>query len=518
MTSSFSLPALVAAGALLAAAPLAAQNVATLNSVQVFRSIDPHKMSDYADYMAAVNFYDALMTVEEGGELVPELAESWDVSEDAREITFHLRADATFANGTPVEAHDVVYSVERLLRINQGPAGLFKDVLAPGAVTAVDERTVKFTLAETFSPFLAMIPSIMILDEETVSANAGEDDGQTYLSNNVAGAGAYGLKSWDRGARLVMARNPDYYGGFRDNPIDEIRFIITNDESTVRALAASGELTMSSPFQAPDTYDAIGRMEKYEIVDIDSASVFYLKLNSKVAPTDDIHIRRAIALATDYETIREVIRPGAELRSPLPDAFADFVADDIAAPVYDLTAAQAEVDQSAYAGEPIPITLGYVAGGKVAEEISLLMQANLEQIGFTVTQEANPWNRVTDLATRVETTPAVNQIYFAPTYPSPDSMFYSQFHSDSAGTWASMEWLQDAEVDALIDRARATADAAEQAAIYRELQHKLVDIQSDVYVFAAKSQMAVDKCFDGFRYVPMQSVPYDFTRYSWTCN
>jgi ABC-type transport system substrate-binding protein len=60
-------------------------------------------------------------------------------------------------------------------------------------------------------------------------------------------------------------------------------------------------------------------------------------------------------------------------------------------------------------------------------------------------------------------TPNLNQIFFGPTYPSPDSMFFTQFHSDAAGTWASMEWLQDPEVDALIDAARATGDVAEQA-------------------------------------------------------
>ena len=498
-------------------APASAATVVTMNTVQIFGTIDPAKISDYTDYMAAVNLYDGLVSVDPKGNLIPELAESWKVSDDAKEVTFKLRDDAKFADGTPVQASDVIYSVERLLRINQGPANLFADVLKPGSVTAPDAKTVKFTLSKTFAPFLATVPAIFILNEKLVKANEGSDDGQTYLATNVAGAGAYALKSWDRGAQMTIVRNPDYYKGFGEGPIDEVHWIITNDEATVRSLAASGELMMTSQFQSPETYKALVDMGRFNLVSQDTSTAFYLKLNTKVPPTDDVHIRRAIALATDYATVRDVIFPGGVLSTPLPKAFADFHADDIPDPVFDLEAAKAEVAQSKYAGSPIPITLGYVAGTKFEEEISLLMQSNLEQIGFKVTQQSDPWNRITEVAGKVETTPAVNQIFFGPTYPSPDSMFFTQYHSKAAGTWSSMEWLQDPAIDALIDAARATGDTAKQAEIYRDLQHKLVEIQPDVFLLTQTVQHAMDKCLTGFNAVPMQSFDYDFTRYSWTC-
>ncbi len=499
------------------AAPAVAETTVTMNTVQIFGTIDPAKISDYTDYMAAVNLYDGLVTVDSAGNLIPELAESWTVSPDAKEVTFKIRADAKFTDGSPVEASDVIYSVERLLRINLGPANLFADVLAPGAVTALDAKTVKFTLAKTFAPFLTTVPAIMILNEEVVQANEGTDDGQTYLATNVAGAGAYSLKSWDRGAEMTITRNPDYYKGFLDGPIDTVRWIITSDEATVKSLAASGELMMTSQFQSPETYKALVDMGRFQMVSQDTGTAFYLKLNTKVAPTDDIHIRRALALATDYATIREVIFPGGVLSTPLPKAFADFHNGDIAEPTFDLEAAKAEIAQSKYAGGPIPITLGYVAGTGFEEEISLLMQSNLEQLGFVVTQAADPWNRITEIAGKLESTPAVNQIFFGPTYPSPDSMFFTQYHSKAAGTWASMEWVNDPEVDAMIDAARATGDTAEQAKIYKALQAKLVEMQPDVFLLTQTVQHAMDKCLTGFNAVPMQSFDYDFTRYQWTC-
>ena len=87
----------------------------------------------------------------------------------------------------------------------------------------------------------------------------------------------------------------------------------------------------------------------------------------------------------------------------------------------------------------------------------------------------------------------------------------------AAGTWASMEWLQNSEVDKLIDDARATTDKAEQATLYKTLQRKLVDLQADVFLQTQTVQHAMDKCLDGFKAVPMQSFDYDFTKYSWTC-
>lgn len=508
-----SIAALVAAGAV----PSMAQTVVTMNAVQIFGTIDPAKISDYTDYMASVNLYDGLVSVDVAGNLVPELAESWEVSDDATEVTFTIRADATFHDGSPVEAKDVVYSVERLLRINQGPANLFTGVLEAGSVSAVDDKTVTFKLARTFAPFLTTVPAIRILNSDLVAANEGGDDGQSFLANTVAGSGGYTLKNWERGSQMTIVRNPDYYRGFPDKPIDEVRWIITNDEATVRSLAASGELTMTSPFQSPDTYAALVNMGRFYLATEPTTTAFYLKLNTQAAPTDDIHIRRALALATDYETIRDIIFPGGELSTPLPAGFADFHAGDIPAPVFDLEAAREEVAKSKYAGQPIPITLGYVAGTQFEEEISLLLQANLEQIGFVVTQQPDPWNRITEIAASTESTPAVNQIFFSPTYPSPDSMFYTQYHSAAAGTWASMSWIEDPEVDALIDGARATGDAAEQAALYKRLQHKLVDMQSDVYLLTQNIQHAMDKCLTGFEPVPMMSFEYDFSRYRWTC-
>lgn len=515
------IPAVVAATAvaLAIAAPAAAQrNIVTMNTVQIFGTIDPAKINDYTEYMAAVNLYDGLVTVDAAGQIIPQLAESWEVSEDSTVFTFTLVDGATFHDGSPVTADDVVYTVERLLRLNQGPSYLFADVLAPGRVEALDERTVRFTLSQTFSPFLATVPSILILNADLVEANGGDDDGETFLASNVAGAGPYMLQDWDRGSRMIVTRYEGYHAGWHDGAIDEIRWVVTSDEATVRSLAASGELTMTSQYQATETYEALAALDRFYVAEADTATAFYYKLNTQIPPTDDVHIRRAIACATDYETIREVILPGGVLSTPLPSIFSEFHLDEAPAPVFDLDCAREEVAQSRYAGQgPIPIDHVYVAGTAFEEEIALLFQATLEPLGFDVTLRPEPWNRMTELATNMETTPNVSQVFFGPTYPSPDSMFFTQYHSAAAGTWASMEWVLNDEVDALIDAARGTSDVEEQARIYRELQQLLIDIQPSTLLLTQRVRHGMDRCLEGFEAVPMQSFDYDFSRYTWTC-
>jgi peptide/nickel transport system substrate-binding protein len=259
-------------------------------------------------------------------------------------------------------------------------------------------------------------------------------------------------------------------------------------------------------------------MPRFKLQDDASPDAFYLKMNSKVAPTDDVHVRRAIACAVDYNTIQQQILTGSPLAGPLPSSFTRFHLASLKPAQQDLDCAKAELAKSKYAGaSPVKLTLTYVGGLKFEEDVALLMQSTLNPLGFNVTLDPEPWNRITQLATKVETTPPLAEVFFEATYPSPDSMFYSQYDSKAAGTWASMEWLQNPDVDKLIAAARDTYDEATQARIYGELQTKLIDLQSDAYLMVKTTTTAMDKCLQGFHIVPMQSWGWDFSKMSWSC-
>lgn len=505
----------------LAALPAAAKTSITVNTTQIFGTIDPAKVKDYTEYMAAVNLYEGLTTVNPKGEAQPLLAEKWEISGDSKVYRFHLVKDAAFTDGRPVRAKDVVYSLQRLLAINKGPAFLFSGLVSPENVKALDDDTVEIALNRVYAPFLATTPLIFVVNSELAQANAKDGDkwAEAYFANSAAGSGPFSLVSYDRGGELIIKRHEKFHKGFPAHPIDEVRFILTKDEATVKALAQRGELGLSSRYQASETYEALSKLKDYRIVANPTATGFYVKLNHKVAPTDDIHVRRAIAYAVDYKTIREVLYPGAELRGPLAPSFAGAYASDLPAPVYDLEKAKAELKLSKYAAAgKVPLVHSYVASTQFEEEIGLLLKSSLDKVGFDVKLQPEPWNRITELANKPETTPETTQIFNGPTYPSPDSIFYVQYHSKGAGTWSSMDWIQDPGIDAMIDQARQEIEPAKQNAIYKALQQKLVQDQSDVYVLAAMERHAFHRCLDGYTWLPIQSFGYNFGKFFWTCN
>ncbi|MEX0954975.1 MAG: ABC transporter substrate-binding protein [Rhizobiaceae bacterium] len=510
--------ALAAATAL--TAPAVAQDKLSLvvNVVQIFGTVDPAKVTDYTEYMAAVNLYDGLTTVSSTGEVVPQLAESWEVSDDNQTYTFKLKTDATFQDGSPVEAKDVVYTMERLLALNEGPAYLFSDLVQPENVKAIDDHTVEIRIDRVYAPFISVTPLILVVNSDVVTAEGGEW-GQDFLAENSAGAGPYNLSGWTRGAEMILQRYDGYHAGWpNDRPIDELRFVVTRDEATVRALAQRGELGMSSQYQGSETYDAIEKLDDYKLIEATTATGFYLKVNNQVAPTDDVHIRRAIAYAMDYATIREVIYPGGEMKSVLSSLFAEAHLDDLPSPEYNLEKAAEEVAKSKYAGEqPIQLSHAYVANTPFEEEIGLLFKSTLDAIGFAVDLQPEPWNRITELATKIETTPHTSQVFYGPTYPSPDSVFFVQYHSRAAGTWSSMSWVQDAEIDAMIDKSRATVDEVERNELYKDIQARMQETMAEIPLLSQLKRMAAHSCLQGYAEVPMQSWDYDFSRMWWKC-
>jgi peptide/nickel transport system substrate-binding protein len=518
---SLAMAAAVALAAPLAAPAAWAKTSIIVTATQIFGTIDPAKIKDYTEYMAAVNLYEGMTAVDPQGKVLPLLAEKWEISADSKTYTFHLAKDALFTDGKPVRARDVVYSLQRLIAINKGPAFLFSGLISPENVKALDDLTVEIMLNRVYAPFLVTTPLILIVNSEAVQAKAKDSDkwAEDYLANAAAGSGPYALGSYDRGGELVIERNAKYHAAFPDHPIDQVRFIVTKDEATVKAMAQRGELGMSGRAQASETFEAISKMKDYRIVGNPTATGFYLKLNHKAAPTDDIHVRKAIAYAVDYKTVRDVLYPGIELRGPLPSALGDAYASDLPAPEFNLEKAKAELKQSKYAaGGKIPLVHTYIKTLQFEEELALMLKASLDEIGFDVKLQPEPWNRITELANKPETSPAVTQIFNGLTYPSPDSTFYVQYHSKGAGTWSSLDWIQNPEIDALIDQARAETDVAKQNAIYKELQKKLVADQSDVYLLASNERQAMHKCLDGYKWLPIQSFGYNFSKFFWTCN
>ena len=497
---------------LLVTPAVSARNVVSMSLNQDIGTIDPAKTTDWTETLVIINMYDSLVTPLPDGTMGPLIAREWGFDEDTLTYTFHLNEGILFHDGTVLTADDVVFSVERVLALQQGYSWLWADILE--SIVAVDDLTVQITLSEPYSPFIATLPWLAIVNKDLVLANAQDDDyGQDWLLDNSAGSGPYTFSSWERGNQLVMERFPGYFLGWPDEgAIDEVRARVIFSDSTVLSEMRTQALTIADHYRAIETYTRLDELPGVSVDMAQSGEILYLKMNTQKPPMDNVHVRRAISWAFDYETFLEFIDPGGiQALGPVPQII-DGHNPDLLQYTYDPDKAREELALSGFAPGELTINYCYVEGFELGRRLGLMLQADLAEIGINVQLQPETWARITDLATTVETTPHITSVFSAANFPDPDNYLYTAYHSDAHGTWMSMEWYDDPEVDALIDRARRTIDRDERNAIWYEVQERIVDAAPSVFVYSLPKRYAMQEYVKGFTFVPVMSFEYNFHR------
>lgn len=491
-----------------------------MNAVQRFGTVDPAKGTDYTQVLALVNLYDPLVFPNEEGELQPHLAEDWSVSDDNKTYSFTIRDGATFHSGNPVRPEDVKFSVERFFDINQGYSSLLQGVLQKENVTVEDDSTVQFELDRVHSPFLATLVLLFIVDQKEVMKHKEEgkfddrgDYGQKWLNSNDAGSGPYSLKSFERQASISFAQYEDYWKGWSDDAFSTVEIRIITKDPTVRSLMKTGELDMSSQYQSEETYSALEKEDGVRVESIPTVTVFYMKINTQIEPTNDPAVREAMAYGFDYETARKQIAPGSlPAKGPLAGSFGAHKGD-VHQPTYNPEKAKQILSDAGYSEGDLTIQNTYVKDYGLEEKMGLLFQQNMDAIGIDVELNPQTWGTMTELATSVEKTPHVNQVFYGPVYPSPDTVFYNQYHSEAASTWMSMEHMENEEIDTLIENARSTVDSGKRNQIYAELQEKIAKLHPDLFVFVQSKKHAFSEDVKGYTFRPSMSFDYWFHNY-----
>lgn len=448
-------------------------------------NLDPAIGADEAASIAQVNIYDSLVFPKLDGTVAPCLAERWDESPDGLTYTFYLRQDVKFHNGDPLTADDVVFSMQRLMTIGQGYSYLFKDTV--DKVEAVDKYTVRFTLKKPFGPFLLTLPRLYVLNKKQVlehvnpSGQYGEfgDYGSAWLiAGNDAGSGPYKAKELKPGEYFLAEQFKEYWGGFDANNPTYFKILGTNEPVTVRTLMSRRELEITDCFQPPEVLEALDNIEGIDVAVNRGRGITNLTLNTKKPPTDDVHFRRALAYAVDYETITSKIDPGFPKAKGLVFSALAGYNPNVPEYTYDLDKAMAELKQSKYYGklDQYPVEIAYPAGIADREKIALLVQSGAAKIGIKVNVTSIPWVTMTEMAAKPETTPHGCIIGYGADYAEAGSLLAIRFHSKGAGTWMQTDWLQDPAIDKGIEDALSTLDKGERMRKYADLQVKLMEI------------------------------------------
>ena len=451
--------------------------------------IDPAVGSDFSSSASLANLYDTLVYPANDGTPLEHVATSWEVTEDALQWTFHLRDDVYFHDGTKLTASDVKYSMDRLTTIGEGYGFLFAGRVA--STDALDDTTVRFNLEAPFGPFLSTLYRLYIVSKAQVEANAvvpgayGDlgDYGKTFLLTNDAGSGPYTVREFRLEEELVMDRNPNYWIPIDPEAPDEVRFIGTTETATVRTMMARGELEISDQWQTSEALTALDEMDGVDIAAFSPGTMFYMMINTRTAPTDDIHFRRAMAYATDYNSVVTHIFPGAfQARGPVPQNIpgADPTVFQF---TMDLDKAREELALSQYDPADYEIELHWIAEVPDEEKVALMFMSNMAEIGINVKVVKVPWMSVVEEMGALETSPHIVTVFDSSHYPEAGSLIESRYHSTSAPTWEQNEWLLDTDLDARIEAAIRTVDQTERFANYAALQHEITDMCPTIFLF-----------------------------------
>jgi peptide/nickel transport system substrate-binding protein len=465
--------------------------------------IDPAVGTDMASACSYVNLYDTLVYPDIKGDPQPHIAESWEVSEDRANWTFYLRSGIKFHDGTELTAEDVKFSMDRLKTIGEGFGYLFDEV---SSVEVISKYTVVFHLEDSFGPFLMTLYRFCILNKDLVMANIKKpgpygdmgDYAKQYLMTHDAGSGPYMVKEFPLAEYLLTIQNPNYWLPLDPNSPDEFKIILTTEPVTVRLMMSRRELEISDGWQPNEVLTTLDKIEGVDILNSFALGISKVgMMNTKKPPTDDIHFRKAIAWAVDYQTIVDRIYTGSiRSKGPVPQRLAG--SDPTVFQYHrDLNKAMEELKQSKYYGQldKYPVTVVSESGDFDAEKVGLLLMSNLNDIGIKVEVQNIPWAKIVDESAALETSPNIMTLLVAPHYPEAGSILSVRYKSSSVATYEQNEWLLDPKYDAMIEDALGTIDQEERFAKYSKLQQYIVDLCPTLFLADFVQKHAYQKAY-----------------------
>lgn len=464
------------------------------------QSLDPAQGATGAGLPIIDQLYEQLLRFRSGTrqpELEGELAQSWRVSGDGLRIDIVLKQDRRFADGSPVTAEDVVWSLERVKRLGLGSA-YFLEWLERAQATG--DRTLTLTLKRPHALALQLLahPATSVINRKAALAGAGSNDEEArlWLSSHSAGSGPYLLAELRAGESVTLAANPRAAAPPRQ--FTRARFVALPDEGVRRLLLERGDIDMTVAVPAAFTERYRG-LEGVAVTSIAGGpSQSFLTLNTRKGPLANVHLRRAIAHALDYEALRVRVLKGNAVQIPgyIPPGSTGFDPSE-PPPQRDLAAAKAELAAAGYKGQPIRLMVSML--GPVAEFI----QSNLAGAGINVVIERRQPGAMAALAQAGE----FDLIYDAWTLDSPEAtaMLEALLSGRARANGTNVSGYANPEVDRWLLEAAATPSPDMRAAILRRIDARLRADRPLVMIFGANPIIAYRADLAGVGIDPYQS-------------
>jgi len=471
-------------------------------------SLDPALIVDVTGGLIAAKLFNGLVRLDDDLEIVPDLAESWDISPDGKTYTFHLRRDVRFSNGRTIAAADVKYSFERILdpggkspntwildKISGAKAFMKGESSDVSGIIISDPYTIRIILEKPFSPFLSLLTmtAAYVVPKEEIK-KWGED-----FSSHPVGSGPFRLTQWKHNNHLLLERNEDYFGGMA--MAAGLRYRIIPEDLTAITEFELGNLDVISV--PASEYRRILRTNAGNnlVSSMEGINTYYLGFNCSRPPFDDMRARKAVSLAIDRKRILETFyeRRGRLAHGPIPDILRHW--DAPVPPDYDPAAARQLIDEAGMKGKEIQL---YITADAEVVDIAEIIQSYLRSSGLSVIIKQLEWSSYKAAINNGEAD--MFWISWWADYPDPENFLFPLFHSSNHGPSGNRTRYTNKAVDALIEAGQKSTTRGERNHYYRLAERVIVEDAPWVF-FWHKSDITLRQAtLRGYRIYPIYSM------------
>jgi len=445
-------------------------------------TLDPTMANDTASGYVIDQLLSGLVDLNAETDVVPDVARSWDVLEGGRKFVFHLRDDVRWSDGAPVTAGDFEYAWKRVLDpVTDSPnASLLYDLKGARAfhrgegergnvgVRALDDLTL---IVELEGPTGYLLHLLALTSTYPVPRHVVEVHGEAWTevgANStelgIVTNGPFRLDTWQRGQSIVLSRNPEYHGQFTGN-LQRVELPLFADPSARLKVYEMDGLDIVGP--PPSEMDRARQGHAGEYISLPRLHTEYVGFNVILPPFDDHRVRRAFVLATDRETLADVIMRGYV--SPATGGFVPPGMPGYSAGIslpYDPEQARQLLAEAGYpGGRGFPDVSAWTRSASLPN-IGYLQAQWRENLGIEITWETMEWAMYLDRLRKEP--PHVFLMGWEADYPDPDNFL-------RVGLWRERVGWRNEDYARLVEKARRITDQGERMKLYRQADGILVE-------------------------------------------
>jgi len=443
--------------------------------------LDPQKVPAASSARIYSLVYSSLTKMDANFNLKPDLAKSWEISQDGKTVTFHLRQGVKFHNGREFTSDDVKYSYERILdpKTASIAASYFKSI---DSIETPDKYTVVFKLknpdsallANTSSPFASIVPKEV-----------------KDLNTEAVGTGPYKLDKIVEGQYVLLKKNPDYY--VKGLPkANSIKFLIMKDEAQRTAAIRAGKVDIASI--SADTAKILSKAKNVSVKEYQSLEYSYLGINVNKKPFNDPKVRQAISYAVDRnEIIKTVWKGKAKLTGPIAPAQDKWALDTSEYPSYQHNVEKAK-ELLKEAGYPngFKTTIETASTYPDMIETAQILQQQLKAVGIDAQINQLEWGNYVELWSSKKMDLMVGRNTSG---TDPDRSLRFFFATDgSANVWN----YSNKDYDKLVEQGLQVSDDNQRKELYDQAQKLLVNDSPNLFLASPINFYAVSNKVKGF--------------------